>query len=849
VLRFPVANLAAGTVEPAADFVLGQTSFATNTLNEGNQPLTNKATLVQPGGLAFAANGDLYVSDAHARVLYFKAPLSTPGQLATRILGITSPTAAIPQPRAFNGCPSTLPQPCESALGAVVNGHLYPPEGLAVLGSNLYVADTYNNRIVQYDVPSNWPAECVFDGSTPCASGTAISPPGIQWIGQVGPNLVAGEATQANQGGPPGANTLWQPAAVAFQGTDLWIADTFNNRVVVWPQSSSSYLTATKVLGQLDFGYNAPNLVVGQELFIYDPASRQAAAGIAVDSTSTPPHLYIADTFNNRILGFKDARNVKPGATADIVIGQPDFFSTSPNYATHSATSPTDATLNGPVGLLVSSSGDLLVADSGNSRVLRFPQPFAQTAGYHANLVLGQQLFEGQLNTSPSQSTMRSPWGLVFTSAGHLLVSDSALNRVLLFKKPAGGDFTSGARADSVIGEPDYFTVTAGNAVNQFNSPRGIAVDSSDRLYVADYGNNRVAVFNGLDVTTGGVNPSARFTASIGSPLGVAVNSYGETWVTAPGNGAMLRFPIYETWVASTSQNNPTGQTTGQPLYASRSIDPNYPAFPVAIALDGHDNPIVAESVNRVAMYFIEATYQNIFSYATNGLTPGMLAYLYRYGPAFGSTTASAAPPLPKTLGDLQVLVNGTAAPIFNVSPTRVDFQVPWSAPTSGTADVQLIQASTGEVLADASVPMQIASPALATANASGSGQLAITNADGSVNSPTNPAKIGSIISIYGTGIGPVPNAPPDGQGATGATPAVGLPEVSMANPGPGLLDSSNIQYFGLVSWFPGVFQLNVTIPSSVPPSNTISLGIVWQDYLSTTGPNGTRLSTTFAAH
>jgi hypothetical protein len=96
---------------------------------------------------------------------------------------------------------------------------------------------------------------------------------------------------------------------------------------------------------------------------------------------------------NSRILGFRDARKVKPGDTADIVIGQPDLFSSAPNYVTHDVNAPTESTLNGPIGLVVSPAGDLFVADSGNSRVLRFPRPFDQTDGYRANLVIGQQNF------------------------------------------------------------------------------------------------------------------------------------------------------------------------------------------------------------------------------------------------------------------------------------------------------------------------------------------------------------------------------------------------------------------------------------------------------------------------
>ena len=90
-------------------------------------------------------------------------------------------------------------------------------------------------------------------------------------------------------------------------------------------------------MGQLGYNYSSPNLIDGKEVwFLANLVSPRAqvtgGGGIVVDKNSTPPHLYIADTANNRILGFKDARAVGTNAhnlltqTADLVIGQPIFI-------------------------------------------------------------------------------------------------------------------------------------------------------------------------------------------------------------------------------------------------------------------------------------------------------------------------------------------------------------------------------------------------------------------------------------------------------------------------------------------------------------------------------------------
>ena len=181
----------------------------------------------------------------------------------------------------------------------------------------------------------------------------------------------------------------------------------------------------------------------------------------------------------------------------------------------------------------------------------------------------------------------------------------------------------------------------------------------------------------------------------------------------------------------------------------------------------------MADATNRVAFYYPRMTFTNSASYSTTAMTPGMIALLWRLGPSFGvDTTFASTLPLPTVLNDIQVTVNGIPAPLFRVASDRMDFQVPWEAPTSGTAEFIIMHASSGQVLAAADLPMNVASPALFTVNQQGFGQIAAVNQDGTINSPANPAPIGSVISLYGTGQGLVPNPPADGA-APGAQSAL----------------------------------------------------------------------------
>jgi uncharacterized protein (TIGR03437 family) len=814
VLMYPVSSLTPNAPLPAATTVVGQAGFTTCTPPSGaNNQQTSLTGLVQPAGLAFDSTGNLYIADAYARVLYYTAPIASQGQVAARVLGIVPPVQ--------QGQPNPT-YPNQYSLGVQnAAGNLIAPNGVFTSGNHLFVADTGANRIVEYDVPVNWPSPTT----------AAPSPPSVTVIGQVSLGLGL-----ANQGlGHATQYTLSSPYSGTFYQGQMWVSDSGNNRVLAYTATNGVFTGASTVVGQTDFIYNAPNLIEGRELFL-------TASSMVIDNSSSPPHLYVADPGNNRILCFKDARIVgktTPPALADLVIGQPDLKTSQVNYPNGMATPPTQTGLNSPIGVVVDNNGNLYVADSGNGRVLRFAAPFSQNlpagTAQSANLVLGQNSYTSVIRNADANS-MYAPWGLALFAgsdanatplAGGLAVSDSAYNRVLIFKKQAGGDFTNGEAAYLAIGQSNFTSVTAGSGSAALNSPRGIASDTSDRLYVADLRNNRIIVFSQAPENTSSGPTSATTYTGFSQPQAVAVNPLTtELWVADSGSGVIDRFPEYTTCVVTCS-------ATAQISTA--------PASPIGLALDVTGNVIVGDTFNHLTLFFAQAFVKNAATFsAYAGLAPGMLAALGRGGLQFNIPDApTPAPPWPFTLSDLNITVNGTLAPIFatNNNYGAVYFQVPSNAPTSGTANFVVTQVSTGAVLGVGQFQMAKADPGFFTSSQNGLGQVAAINDDGTVNSPANPVSRSGThyISFYLTGQGVVPGGPPDGQGASGAVNTPVHPTVIMNSV---QLPDSMILYSGLAPGFPGLWQLNLMVPSTVPPASNIEITLLMDDIPANVGGN-----------
>ncbi|MCX6116620.1 MAG: hypothetical protein NT027_03700 [Proteobacteria bacterium] len=142
---------------------------------------------------------------------------------------------------------------------------------------------------------------------------------------------------------------------VFCDGTKLFVADTYNSRVLIFNSiPNTSGIASNFVVGQADAIQNSSNRSGS-------PAANTLSFPQGVFSDGTK--LYVADTKNHRVLIW-NAIPTSNGEAANSVLGQPDLISNLINNGGLSSTS-----LNNPTGVFVH-SGKIYVVDQNNFRVV-----------------------------------------------------------------------------------------------------------------------------------------------------------------------------------------------------------------------------------------------------------------------------------------------------------------------------------------------------------------------------------------------------------------------------------------------------------------------------------------------
>lgn len=355
----------AGPLWPGASTVLGQTDFVSSLPNQStvvNAPPT-AATMRYPVGVAY--NGTMVaVADAdNNRVLVWKSLPTTNDQAPDYVVG---------QPD-FASFQSGVYGLYGFAHGHASSTSLRAPSGVFLDTSNgLWVADTGNDRVLYYGpITQNGQAAKLV-------------------LGQQNFDLDAQSVYTLNTT----ASTLFAPASVSSDGQHLFVADNFQNRVLIWKEiPTSNGQAADVVVGQVDFTSNFSNTLsttldsknvtvfhsglcasngtdttteTGVTLLLY-PSMCAGTLSSPMAAISDGTRLFIADSGNDRVLVFNQIPT-QNGAAADAILGQVDEFVDNSSDSNAPQDVASSATFKSPNSLAWDGT-NLYVADTFNRRI------------------------------------------------------------------------------------------------------------------------------------------------------------------------------------------------------------------------------------------------------------------------------------------------------------------------------------------------------------------------------------------------------------------------------------------------------------------------------------------------
>jgi uncharacterized protein (TIGR03437 family) len=227
--------------------------------------------------------------------------------------------------------------------------------------------------------------------------------------------------------------------------------------------------------------------------------------------------------------------------------------------------------------------------------------------------------------------------------------------------------------------------------------------------------------------------------------------------------------------------------------------------------------PLFAASVSISANGVVNAA-----SYAGGSVSPGEIIAIF--GSGLGPSTLvglqlDARGYVSTSLAGTQVFFDGVAAPLIYTWAGQVSAVVPYAVSGKTSTQVQVsYQSQTSNVVA---IPVTNAVPGIFTIDASGRGQGAIVNQDGTVNSAGNPAAAGSYVSVYATGEGQTRPGGIDGK--PGDTPA----PAPIAEPVTATVGDVNaqVQYAGgAPGQLAGLLQVNVQVPQRIATGPSVPI-------------------------
>jgi uncharacterized protein (TIGR03437 family) len=572
-------------------------------------------------------------------------------------------------------------------------------------------------------------------------------------------STLAGNGTSgfSGDGGAAGAAQLASPVGLATDKSgNLYIADQVNHRIrQVTPDGNIATIAGNGTGGYAGDGAKATSAELNHPL------------AVALDASG---NLYVADADNSLIRKFSIGGNISTVAGSTTL---------GAGYAGDKGPA-TNALLNQPCGVAVDPSGNIYIADTGNHCIRK-------VTGTTITTFAGTCSFSGGSgdNGPATQARLNAPRAVAVDASGNnVYIADTGNNRI---RKVSAGSITAVAGTSLAA-----FGGDGGPALSaQFFGPRGIAVDASGNIYVADYTNSRVRMIstNGIITTIGGNgrfgytgDGGAGTSAALNFPSGVAVDAAGNVFVSDTQNNVVRKLA---------APSAPGGSTTPPSVQSVQSAG-SFGAF-----------------ANTAPGSWIEIFGAN--------LAPDARTWT---GGDFVGINA------PTSLDRSSVTIGGQAAFVSYISSGQVNAQVPSNVGTGPQPVTVTTAAGTSTPINIQVDPMAPGMLAPTSFNIGGQQYVAAMFTDGVTyvlptgaipGIPSRPAKPGETIVIYGIGFGKVTNNLPAGQIVQQLNNLVNPIQISFGG------TPAALGYWGLEPAAVGLYQFNAVVPA-IAPSDAVPL-------------------------
>jgi trimeric autotransporter adhesin len=508
--------------------------------------------------------------------------------------------------------------------GPATTGQLNTPQNVTTDGAgNLVIADTFQDRIR------------VVAEKTGTLYGRAMTAGDIYTVAGTGTQGFSGDGGAATQA------ELGDPNDVVTDGAgNLVIADTSNSRIRVVAASTGTFYGRAMTAGDI---YTVAGTGIAGFSGNGGPATSaeiNEPQGVTVDG---PGNLVIADSMNDRVRVV--AASTGTFYTKAMTAG--DIYTIAGNGTIQSSGDggpATAAELFAPEGVAVDGAGNVVIADTSNSRIrvaaastgTFYGQPMT-SGGIYTVAGSGKRAFSGDGGPA-AKAALRSPYGIASDSAGDLLIADTFNSRARMVAASTGTFFGQAMTAgniytiagDGLVG----FAGDGGPATDaKLGKPEGTAMDGAGNLVIADTSNNRVRVvaggtgtFYGQAMTTGDIytvagngvrgysgNGGPASGAEMTLPQDVTVDGAGNLVIADTGNAAirvvavrtarfygrrMIAGAIY-----TVAGNGSTGFSgDGGPATGGELADPS------GVAVDGPGNLVIADLLNFRVRVVAEST-------------------------------------------------------------------------------------------------------------------------------------------------------------------------------------------------------------------------------------------------